>query len=194
MRDFIIALDGDKPQAVYLLQAFMGNMAANRVNVIPLLGMYRGVGECSFLVAEEDMDTWKPWCANRESWLVVSRCNKQYANLYFPATGHTEALGCMMDVTAERAAKERNWTYCPSREVYWITGPESQHTSVAERQERELWAAIDRVVRAACDPAMNTAQALAALKDVRLEQRPKHLAKDLSEYAKQVVNPWHQYE
>jgi len=88
---------------------------------------------------------------NQESVLVVSECNKQYATLRFLEDGKfagrpDKYLGCMKRVTEKEAKAQQAWTYKPTTGEWFIVVDNSQSEAPAERDARELWAAIDGVL------------------------------------------------
>lgn len=113
----------------------------------------------------------------QESFLYVTSCNKQYATLRY-ADGRTEALGSLHSVTKEEAHASPAFTFDPLTNTYWVTKPGNPDKEApADRDARELWAAIDAVLDTYVFIPLGgyPSQELADLAAVRDKQRPKWL-------------------
>lgn len=90
-------------------------------NIIPLIGMYSGVRERSFMMEREDFLNCVPvtYYYNQESILWVTECNKQYATLEY-SDGTAEGIGCIRCVSEAEALAADGWTYRPDLDKFYI--------------------------------------------------------------------------
>ena len=128
MKYTIFSIDG--VTEVHALAKFMRHIDTQRVmgkmegEMVQLIGSYKGALELSFILLTEDFEKHvKPYgfVSNQESVLLVSECNKQYADLLYLQDGHREALGSLKDVSKDEAMKHDGWSYRPDLGTYWIT-------------------------------------------------------------------------
>ena len=169
-------------QTLAFAKWFSNVMLARGIDNKVLLGHYtylngEEVDEYSFLISEEDFDRHREgflaaYIYEQESFLYVTSCNKQYATLHFAdPLKAPEACGCLKDVSAEEARKAPAYTYDPEYDRFFITVANSQSEAPAERDARELWAAIDAVLTTyGCGVSLNK---LASARD---KQKPKWLS------------------
>lgn len=100
-------------------QVAMGNLSGS---VVTCIGSYKGEIEQSFMMLTADYETHvKPhgFTDKQESVLLVSECNKQYADLLF-SNGSRLSIGSLKCVTKEEAMKQEAWTYRPDINQYWV--------------------------------------------------------------------------
>lgn len=101
--------------------------------VIPCVGSYEGVLEVSYICRSDDFDTHilnSGYVSGQESFVRLSECNKQYAELEYQHTGVRKSLGSLKSVDKDTAMKETAWTYRPDLNTYWITvkgNPDTVH-------------------------------------------------------------------
>lgn len=108
----------------YRIQAFRTAMKEADVPIKPLLGMYKGASEISFIANMTDLETIKPWMNKEESILVIGRSDhrdKPTCTLEFLDTGEQEDLGNLLWVSRAEAMKRDSWTFDPIYGSYYIT-------------------------------------------------------------------------
>lgn len=181
MQDVIFAIDACNYQAQASFEAWLRSVGGK-----VLLGQYKMddgtvVRERSYLVSEKDFEVVLRMgvVANQESFLKVTRCNKQYAALFWDdwEGWQEKPLGSMCQVSAEEAAAEDNWTYDPAFDRWYVCKHENpDRESMEARKQRELWAAVDAVLHQYEQGPVDQIKRLVLmtkLKKVRDEQKPK---------------------
>ena len=94
-------------------------------NVVLAIGSYKGVMEQSFILLRDDFDLvvrGSDWIKNQESVLHVEDGYKGvvYGALEYLATGTTEHIGVMREVSQTEAMLHDGWTYRPDLNKYFI--------------------------------------------------------------------------
>jgi hypothetical protein len=179
----IFSLDND---VNVMAQALMQTLGAK-----PMLGRYkmRGTGEYvteqSWLLPEHvfmGRVFGTGLIKNQESVLQISGCNKQYAHLLFLKDGYlllvdNEHLGFLKAVSKAEAETAGEWTYDIREGRYFTVVANSQSEAPHERDQRELWAAIDDLI--VSDNAGGlVGDKLTRLQMCRDKMRPKWLDKE----------------
>ncbi len=188
-----------KPSIIFAIDKSANIMATalmHQLGAKPLIGRYRMrledeeydtfVEEQSWLLpldVFEDKVLGTDMLSEQESVLQVSGCNKQYAHLRMLDTYRTHDtgvvsmyLGCLKAVSEKAAREAGEWSYDIMNDRWFITVTNSQSEAPAERDARELWAAVDAMVRAVEEDrwaAINTAANV--LTEIRDKQKPKWL-------------------
>lgn len=112
-------------------------------NLVPMLGCYEGSEERSFMCLYSSFNrhvrgsAWIEW---QESILLVSECNKMYARLEYLDGRDDVGLGSMHEVSEEEAKASDNWTYSPSRKIYWVAkkgNPDRVHGDPLENEPQD---------------------------------------------------------
>lgn len=156
-----------KPVIIFALDSNVNIMAAAlmyNLGAKPIIGRYRYRKDASLDAYAQEQSWLLPldlfeehvlgtdMIEDQESVLQVSGCNKQYAHLRFLKdgvySGLTEHLGCLKAVPQAEAISNGEWSYDIQMERYFIVVKNSQSEAPAEREQRELWAAIDNFLSA----------------------------------------------
>jgi hypothetical protein len=148
-------------------------------------GAYKGQPEYSWITTTAALDAlWEsPFGASllgeQESFLLFSECNKQYAELFYPDASNSPTgqqrvpMGSMVCVSREEALRAEAWTYRPDTRNFYVCRKENpDRECMADRQQRELWAAIDGVLD---NGPMSLASDLARLRAARASMKPRWL-------------------
>lgn len=178
MRDVIFAIDDCNYQHRASFEAWLLDNGGKK-----LIGKYthtngEAVKEVSYLIGEELFDVVKSqgYVDNQESILFVTRCNKQYASLFYPATKTAVALGSMVHVPWEEAERESAWTFDPMHERYFICkAGNPDRESPEARKQRKLFGAIEAVLNQ-YESGQGAKGRLEVMRDLRKqfnEQKPK---------------------
>lgn len=177
----IFSIDGEDQNIVRA--SFYEACAMAEIIPYPLLGVYKDVGEHSWALTYEDfLKVPLHFLAGQESVLAVTKCNKQYATLFFLNDGEitqqsrTEALGSMVQVSGEEAMAGGDYTHDPKLGLFFVAKKENpDRMSRADQQAVDLWNAIDGVILAhfAGENLWGTLQVLI---NEHRKQRPSWLA------------------
>lgn len=87
-----------------------------------LVGCYRGLMECSFIVKATDFPQVSVWTKEEESTLWVGQVDasgSRPAKLVY-ADGRTEDLGHLISCIRDTALQSDSWTYDPASDEYFI--------------------------------------------------------------------------
>lgn len=122
----------------------------------PLYGVYKDEYEFSWALTYEDfLKVPLRFLAGQESVLAVTKCNKQYATLFFLEDGkitqqsRTAALGSMVQVSGEEAVANGDYTLDPKLGIFFVAKKENpDRMSRADREATDLWNAIDGLILA----------------------------------------------
>lgn len=177
MQDVIFAIDQRNWQAVAVFEQWVRDNGGKLLIGCYTHLDYQKVKERSYLVSEEAFETVKRMgiVADQESFLYVTRCNKQYATLVY-ASGDVVPLGSMKAVSEEVALRESAWTYDPLYGRYFIcVGGNPDNESPEARKQRELWDAVEEALRCYNESVlgMERIKAMTELQRVLDEQKPK---------------------
>ncbi len=183
----IFAID-DCYQSTKHTKAFLDGLTERQIDYKVMQGRYlmrnhgEYVEEMCFLISETDFDACSyylyEYIKGQESVLYVTECNKQYATLHYrDYRRDPEHLGCFKDVGQVEAEANGEYTYDAATGRYFICVPNGQSEAPAERDARELWAAIEAVLEqngdeVSCDQYDRT---MRRLQDVCDTQKPKWL-------------------
>lgn len=110
-------------QSPIIINAFMTWAYNRQIGLKPLVGMYKGQPERSFVSNLADLDTLSPWLQRQETILVLGQCNSDNqpsATLKYLETGILEPLGHLKPVTAAVALTNDSWTYDPAFKAHYI--------------------------------------------------------------------------
>lgn len=181
-----------KPVIIFALDSNVNIIAAalmHRLGAKPIIGRYRYRTDLNLDAFAQEQSWLLPldlfeehvlgtdMIEDQESVLQVSGCNKQYAHLRFLSEGNysglTEHVGCLKAVPQAEAIDNEEWSYDIQQGRYFIAVKNSQSEAPAERDQRELWAAIDNLVSAHHRGA-HLWPYIAELEKVQ-RLRPKHL-------------------
>lgn len=108
----------------YRIQAFKTAMAEADVSIKPLVGMYKGKPERSFIANLKDLETIRPWLNDEESILTVGNSDSRdnpVCWIEYLKTGIQEPLGKMYHVGKTEALKRDSWTFDPIYGSYFVT-------------------------------------------------------------------------
>jgi hypothetical protein len=174
---FSMDCEGDTEKVLRLYNLFTeGGMKRPQ----PLVGCYDGTVEAAWITTTAALDaigqSWQEHLiGDQESVLLVSGCNKQYAELLYLADGRREPLGSLTQVTREAAQQEDAWTYNPQTSQWFVCRHENpDREAPADKDARALWAAIDAVLES--EPYSGELDlAMSALRKVRGTMKPKWL-------------------
>jgi len=111
-------------QDVRRINAFKKNMVYHGVTIKPLVGMYKGQPEHSFIAHMDDFNTVSPWLIEEESILHIHSFDARdvpNATLLFLKDGRKEELGKMRPVSQKVALARDSWTYDPTYKNYYVT-------------------------------------------------------------------------
>lgn len=101
-------------QNLVIINAFRHSMQAHGVWVKPLLGMYKGAHEHSFIADMADYPYIAPWLDDEESILHIHDFNSRdcpKATLKYLKEGREEYIGRMICVTKHEAMQHSSWTF-----------------------------------------------------------------------------------
>ncbi|MGR3504932.1 MAG: hypothetical protein ACU0B7_03565 [Paracoccaceae bacterium] len=106
-----------------IINAFMTWAFDREIGLKPLVGMYKGQSERSFLSNLDQLETISPWLQRQETILELGQCNSNNqpsATLKYLQTGVLEPLGHLKPVTAKVALTHDSWTYDPAFKAHYI--------------------------------------------------------------------------
>lgn len=106
------------------IAAFIGWAFHEKVNIKPLIGMYEGRAERSFIANMNRYPDIEPFLKNEESILVLHSYDARdvpQAKIVYQ-NGKEEPLGRLHAVTKEDAMQCVSWTFDPVSGAYFITG------------------------------------------------------------------------
>ncbi len=110
-------------QNVIKQKAFQSWAYSNEIGCKPLLGMYKGQAEHSYISNWKDYDAISPWLTGEESILFLGSCNSDNepkAALYYLENQEYVALGHFRNVSRQEALAQEAWTYDPFTKNYYI--------------------------------------------------------------------------
>lgn len=93
------------------------------IGLKPLVGMYEGQCERSFVSNFKDLETVRHWLRGQETILLLGQCNSDNqpsATLNYLDTGILKPLGHFKPVSAEVALTHDSWTYDPAFKAHYI--------------------------------------------------------------------------
>ena len=106
-------------------------------------GCYKGVHEASYCVTEKVFwsmfRTWPFIFSDQESVLILGTPqarNWRKARLLMLKTREYVDVGTWRSATREEATRQKNYTYCPERNLYWVC-EENPPCNQFEREQRE---------------------------------------------------------
>ena len=105
------------------MAAFISWTFYNKVNIKPLVGMYNGKSEHSFIANVKDYAKIEPFLINEESILVLDHFDARdtpVATLRYN-DGRTVHLGQFKAVSKGVAHEKSSWTYDPLTKEYFVT-------------------------------------------------------------------------
>jgi len=105
------------------VHAFMSFAANNDIRVKPLVGMYKGQSERSFIANMNDYPEIEPWLVAEESILILGRCNGQgepTATLHYLSSNENVHMGRLVQVSRTAALRHDSWTFCPIIGCYYV--------------------------------------------------------------------------
>lgn len=110
-------------QDIVKRQAFIAWARNQDIGFKPLLGMYRGQAEHSFIANMKDYDRIIPWCDGEETVLHLSQPDARdnyRATLHYLATDMRVDLGRLYNVGKQEALASENWTNDPFFGAYFV--------------------------------------------------------------------------
>jgi hypothetical protein len=110
-------------QSIPVINAFKTAMAHAGIIVKPLMGMYKGTPEYSFLASMLDYRKIEPWLNEEESILHIHSFNSDgvpKATLLYLKEGREEPVGRMYPVRKHEALQHDSWSYDPWYNNYFV--------------------------------------------------------------------------
>jgi hypothetical protein len=111
-------------QDLITINAFMTWALHNHIGIKPLVGMYQGRSERSFISNWKHLPDIRPWLKKEESILKLHRHDARdipQATLMYLDCDRQHELGCLVTVSHDEALACDSWTYDPLGERYFIT-------------------------------------------------------------------------
>ena len=110
-------------QDLIKINAFMSFAVHSEIGIKPLVGMYKGTQERSFIANFGFIKEIKPWLQAEESILILGACNNKNepkARLVYLETGVEINIGRLRQTTSDIALAGDSWTYDPFTKVHYI--------------------------------------------------------------------------
>ncbi|MFG6605259.1 hypothetical protein ACGYLM_01430 [Sulfitobacter sp. 1A10445] len=104
-------------------KAFTAWAYNNEVGCKPLLGMYKGQSEQSYISNWKDYKKINPWLVSEESILILGACNSDNepkASLFYLQSNEYVDLGHLKSVPRDEALLQDAWTFDPFTQNYYI--------------------------------------------------------------------------
>ena len=87
----------------------------------PLIGHYKGVNECSFLVeyTDERLDMLLAWADVLDQESILKLDQDRNASLYYVNTGEEVKIGALKSLDFKEVKNLSAWSYCPVLDQYY---------------------------------------------------------------------------
>ena len=107
-----------------LINGFMSWAYNSNIGIKPLIGMYKGAQERSFISNYDNFELIKHWLSREETVLILSKDVEDgdpKAVLHYLGTCVDESVGHLRQAARHTAIKKSSWTLDPLTGCYYVT-------------------------------------------------------------------------